>query len=259
MGEGGRISWGRLILGATLALAMASVLMTLFGPLAFSLLTGGANLQIQNDFMAPAMEPGDWVLAEALLPGQVPRRGSIVIYEVPRGRGTSQALRVVGLPGERIQIRGGALYINGRRAEMERLEDRVVGKRPPGRRAAMPICINDPVRVDGECRQEQWRETTPNGTSAIVLNTRRKIGLAAFSGTRTGGGGGDDTGVFVVPGGQVFLIGDNRDAALDSRSLRHGMVPIHKLKSRVYMIHTSLDLSARFLSPRWDRFFKRLE
>ncbi len=62
-----------------------------------------------------------------------------------------------------------------------------------------------------------------------------------------------------MPGDRVFLLGDNRDAAVDSRSARHGMVPVHTLKSRVYMIHTSLNLTARFFSPRWDRFFKRVE
>ncbi len=255
MGDGGRIAWGRLILGAILAMAMASVLMILIGPLAFTLATGGNNLKIQNDFMAPALEPGDWVLARALLPGQVPPRGSIVIYEVPRERSMMAALRVVGLPGDRIQMRGGALYINGRRAEMEQLEDRVVTKRPPGRRAAMPVCINDPVRVDGDCHQERWRETLADTPSTIVLNTKRKIGLALFSGNS----GGDDTVAFVVPGDRVFLLGDNRDAALDSRSARHGMVPIHKLRYRVYMIHTSLNLTARFFSPRWDRFFREVK
>ncbi len=254
MGHGGRISWTRLILGGLLGLAVAAALLVLFGPLVAMRLTGGGNMQVQSDAMAPVLLPGDWVLAEALYPGQAPPRGAIVVYELP-ARGESHIMRVMGLPGERIQMRGGALYIDGRRAGLERLEDRVIGKRPPGRRMRMPLCINDPVKLDGECRQEQWRETLADGTSTIVLNTRRKIGLAAFSGPDNS----DDTGLIVVPGDQVFVIGDHRDVAIDSRDKRHGLVPIHDLRYRVWMIHTSLDRSARFFSPRWDRFFREVQ
>ncbi len=254
MGHGGRISWGRLILGGLLALAVAAALLALIGPLVAVRFAGGDQLQIRDDAMAPVLLPGDWVLAEALTRGQAPPRGAIVVYEHPQRRGEKYIMRVMGLPGERIQMRGGALYIDGERAGLERLEDRVIRKRPPGRRTSMPLCINDPVKFDGECRQERWRETLADGTSAIVLNTRRKIGVAALSGPDNA----DDTGVFVVPGDQVFVIGDNRDIALDSRYKRHGMVLIHKLRHRVWMIHTSIDRSARFLSPRWDRFFREV-
>jgi len=255
MGRSGGIPWGRLILGGLLALAVAAALVALIGPLVAMRIAGGGNQRIQNDAMAPVLLPGDWVLAEALIRGRPPPRGAMVIYEHPKRPGSTDIMRVMGLPGERIQMRGGALYIDGARARMERLEDRVIRKRPPGRRARMPLCINDPVKVDGECRQERWRETLADGTSGIILNTRRKIGVAVL----TGPDNADDTGMFVVPSDQVFVIGDNRDVALDSRDRRHGMVPIHKLRHRVWMIHTSLDRSARFLSPRWDRFFREVQ
>ena len=255
MGHGGRISWSRLILGGLLALAIAAALLLLIGPLAAARLAGGSNMQIKSDSMAPALLPGDWVLAEALIPGRAPPRGAIVVYQHSHGRDENHIMRVMGLPGERIQMRGGALYVDGQRAGMERLEDRVIRKRPAGRRMRMPLCINDPVEVDGECRQERWRETFADGTSTIVLNTRRKIGVAALSGPNSA----DDGGPVVVPGGQVFVIGDHRDLALDSRDRRHALVPIHDLRYRVWMIHTSLDRSARFLSPRWERFFREVE
>ncbi|MFQ5565088.1 MAG: signal peptidase I [Paracoccaceae bacterium] len=255
MGHGGRISWGRLILGGLLALVVAAALLVLIGPLIAVRLNGGDNMQIRDAGMAPVLVPGDWVLAQALTPGQVPSRGTIVIYEHPQWRGEEHVMRVMGLPGERIQMRGGALYVDGKRAGMERLEDRVIPKRPPGRRADMPLCINDPVRVDGECRQERWRETLADGTETVVLNTRGRVGVAALSGPASG----DDTGVFVVPDDQVFVIGDNRDAALDSRDQSHGLVPLHLLRHEVWMIHTSVDRSARFFSPRWDRFFREVE
>ena len=254
MGHGGRIPWSRLILGGLLALFVAAALLAMIGPLIAMRFVGGDSLQIRSDTMAPVLLPGDWVLAEALTRGQVPPRGTIVVYENPQWRDESQVMRVMGLPGERIQMRGGALYIDGRRAKMERLEDRVIRNRPPGRRMRMPLCINDPVEFNGECRQERWRETFADGTSGIILNTRRKIGVAALSGPDNA----DDTGLFNVPGDQVFVIGDQRDSALDSRDKRHGLVPIHNLRYRVWMIHTSLDRSARFLTPRWDRFFREV-
>ena len=255
MGQGGRISWGRLILGGMLGFAIAAALVVLIGPLIAMRITGGGNMQIRNAAMAPALLPGDWVLAKGLPPGQVPPRGAVVIYEHPLGRGEEFLMRVMGLPGERIQMRGGALYVDGKRARMERLDDRVIRKWPPGRRAQMPLCINDPVNIGGECRQERWRETLADGTSGIILNTRRKIGVAVLSGSDNS----DDTGLIVVPGDQVFVIGDNRDAALDSRERRHGLVPVHMLRQRVWMIHTSLDRSARITTPRWERFFLEVQ
>ena len=98
-------------------------------------------------------------------------------------------------------------------------------------------------------------QTLAAGTSTIIQNTRHKIGVAVFSGPDPA----DDTGAFNVPGGQVFVLGDHRDNALDSRDKRHGLVPIHDLRYRVWMIHTSLDRSARFISPRWDRFFLEVQ
>lgn len=255
MGHGGRISWARLILGGTLGLVIAAALAVLIGPLIVAQIQGGSNYRIVSAEMAPALLPGDWVLAEALFQGQVPPRGTIVVYEHPNERGMERVMRIVGLPGERVQMRGGALYIDGRRAKMERLDDQVIPRRPPARHLAMPLCVNDPVEVNGDCHQERWRETLADGTTEIVLNTQRKVGLAIPA----AGANGDDTGIFRVAADEVFVIGDNRDIALDSRSKRHGMVPIHKLKYKVWMIHTSLDRSARFLTPRWERFFLEVQ
>jgi signal peptidase I len=228
------------------------------GPLIAVQFTGGSQQRIRTDAMAPALLPGDWVLAEALPPGQVPPRGAIVLYNDPDGRAGRQALRLMGLPGERVQMRGGALYIDGDRAEMERLDDRVIPKRPPGRWSRMPLCINDPVDVNGDCHQERWRETLPDGTSEVVLNTRGRIGVATLAHTGSGGRSGDDTRQIRIPNDEVFLIGDNRDSAYDSRAPRYGLVPLHRLHYRVWLIHTSLDRSARFLTPRWDRFFRKV-
>jgi len=258
MAHAGSIPWARLILGWVLGLVVAAALVVLIGPLTATLITGGSQLRVRADDMAPALLPGDWVLAEELPPGQVPPRGTVVLYDDPDGRLGTQALRVMGLPGEVVQMRGGALYINARRAEMVRLDDRVVPKHPPGPWSHMPLCINDPVSIHGDCHQQRWRETLPDGTSEVVLNTVGKIGVAALTEAGSRRAGDNDTKPIHIPNDDVFLLGDNRDSAYDSRTPRFGLVPWHKIKYRVWLIHTSLDRSARFLTPRWDRFFREV-
>jgi len=251
MDGGGQISWGRLVLGALLGLAIMAAVLVLVGPLLAMRVAGGSNYRIKTEAMEPALLPGDWVLVESLLPGQVPPRGAIVVYEHPQQRGVEQIMRVVGLPGERIQIRGGAVVVNGTRVGMERTEDRVIRKLRPAPRTTMPRCINDPVKDGADCRQESWRETYPDGSVVTVLNTQNWIGTSAPA----RGNSPDDTTQFLVPKGEVFLMGDNRDLAVDSRFPLHGMVPIRNLRYQVWMIHTSLDRSSRFPSLRIERFF----
>lgn len=255
MGEGGRIPWGRLILGVILALGVASALAALVGPLLASAVSGGSSYRLRDDSMAPALITGDWVLAEEIYPGELPRRGDIILYERPGGHGEEGIGRVVGLPGERVQMRGGALYIDGQRAGMERLAERVVPRRPPGRRAPLPLCLNDPVPLDGDCRQEIWRETLPDGTVERVINSHGTIGMAKPSGRASA----DDTPQVLVPKDHVFVLGDNRDHAIDSRHPQHGPVPLGNVRYRVWLIHTSLDRTSRFFRPRWGRFFQKVE
>ncbi|MDH3667358.1 MAG: signal peptidase I [Paracoccaceae bacterium] len=254
MANAGRIPWLWLLLGGVVGLAVAAMLLVLVGPLAFTAFNGGSSYRIRDSAMAPVLLPGDWVLAEALTPGETPERGALVAYLVPGQRGAEQIRRVVGLPGETVQIRGGAVYINGYRALMERLEDRVLPNRREGRGLPPAMCINDERSRTGPCIQEVWRETLPGGRSVRVLNTRNRIGHSV-----PGRNVSDDTSVMRIPNGQVFLLGDNRDSALDSRNTGHGPVPISRLRYQVSLIHTSLDRTARFITPRWNRFFREVE
>lgn len=244
-----------LILGAGLGLIVAAAVAVLVGPLAIAQINGGTSYRVRDSAMAPVLQPGDWVLAEALKPGEAPPRGAVVAYLVPHAYGTEQIRRIIGLPGETVQIRGGAVYINGRRVQMERLEDRVIPRRKAGRGLPVPECTNARDVDVGLCHQERWRETYSDGTTAIVLNTKNRIGLSL----QNRAGVRDNTQPIRVPHGAVFLLGDNRDLANDSRMALHGTVPIEDLRYRIWLIHTSLDRSARFLTPRFDRFFQRVE
>lgn len=252
MAPGQGISWVRVILGGAVALTIATVLLALIGPLIAIQLYGGDHYQVPTDSMAPTLLTGDWVLAEPLDRGTVPPRGMVVFYKVPGNSGKIYVKRIIGLPGETVQVRGGAVYINGQRAMMEPMDDYVIKKRPPARRAPWPVCLNEPVEIDGECHQELWRETLPDGTSTVIINTHGKIGLASPGGAATP----DDTPLFHVPGNAVFVMGDNRDMSIDSRYSDHGVVPLSNLLQKAWMIHSSLDKSSRFFHPRWDRFFR---
>jgi signal peptidase I len=111
------------------------------------------------------------------------------------------------------------------------------------------------VPLDGDCRQEIWLETLPDGTTQRVINSHGTMGKAKLGAL----GGPDDTGLVLVPKGHVFVMSDNRDHAIDSRNPRHGLVPLEDVRYRVWLIHTSLDRTSRFFRPRWERFFRKVE
>jgi len=233
---------------------MSAGLILLIAPLIAARITGGSSYQVEDSGMAPVLLVGDWVLAEKIDPEAPPPRGAIVAIDAPGFPGEYDIRRIMGLPGERVQMRGGALYIDGKRAQMTRLDDRVIARRPPAIRRPMPLCINDPVQIDGPCHQERWLEILPDGTETVVLNSRGRIGALRLGGEQTP----DDTRTLVVPEGAVFVIGDNRDASEDSRMPGFGMVPVSKILHRVWLIHSSVDKSGRLFHPRFGRFFRRV-
>jgi len=164
--------------------------------------------------------------------------------------------RLVGLPGDKMQVRAGILHINGQPLKTVRagefIEPKVARGSPPSR----PRCINEPVPEGGDCAKEHWLETLPEGKTHSVLNITGIVGDTSapqYSGA-------DNTPVFEVPPGYYFFMGDNRDNSVDSRFPEVGFVPFRNLIGRAEVIALSSD------GPFWqiwnwraDRFFKSID
>ena len=152
-----------------------------------------------------------------------PQRGDIVVFRPPREPETDYIKRVIGLPGDRIQMRNGALFIN----------DEAVTREPAGD-------WEGEGRFGSTTAIEQFRETLPNGVSYITLDM-------------TENGAGDDTRVFEVPPGHYFLMGDNRDNSQDSRFLEGpvGFVPLENLVGRAEIIFFSVEGTPAWAFWNW--------
>ena len=157
--------------------------------------------------------PLDLSFIDGRIWGDEPERGDIAVFRPPRDPGTDYIKRVVGLPGDRIQMIDGVLHINGEAVERERLED-----------------WEGEGRFGQDEEIAQYRETLPNGVSYLTLDM-------------TENGAGDDTRVFEVPPGHYFLMGDNRDNSQDSRFLEGpvGYVPAENLVGRADVIFFSVE------------------
>jgi signal peptidase I len=165
-----------------------------------------------------------------------PKRGDVVVFRPPQNDTEDYIKRLIGLPGDRIQVIAGALHINGEPVKRKRIED-FVEKDAKGR----------------EHRVERFEETLPNGVSYNTLN------LSDAS-------PGDYTQVFVVPEGSYFMMGDNRDDSKDSRFQGYGgvgYVPRENLVGRADLIYYSVEEAATWKTPwrwpfesRWSRVFK---
>jgi signal peptidase I len=157
-----------------------------------------------------------------------PKRGDVVVFKVP-GRGMGQDVfikRLIGLPGDKIQVRSGVLFVNDKPVDL----------------------VEDGVFADEEKHKNILKliETLPEGIKHNVLDE----GYNQFV---------DDTREYIVPENSYFMMGDNRDNSTDSRFETPGFVPVQHLIGRADIILFSFD--GFFLNPlnwRFERFFTKL-
>ncbi|MCB2136127.1 MAG: signal peptidase I [Rhodobacteraceae bacterium] len=179
-----------------------------------------------------------------------PERGDVVVFRHP-ANGSDFIKRLIGLPGDTVQVQGGIVYLNGTAVPQTPDGTFEEVKEYQGSQRGMPRCANDPVGQGAICVKEKYIETLPNGVSHSVLNI--------------GNGPADNTPIFTVPAGHYFFMGDNRDNSQDSRfalaSGGVGMLPAEYLIGRADRIMFSSAGRSLFFFWTWrgDRFFKAVE
>jgi signal peptidase I len=161
-----------------------------------------------------------------------PARGDVVVFKLPKDNSTDYIKRVIGLPGDKIQVSGGLLIINGKPVTRERAED-----------------FETTDAFGQVAHMRQYKETLPEGKSYLTLDL-------------TDNGYLDNTQVYTVPANHYFMMGDNRDNSTDSRVLNEvGYVPFENLVGRAEIIFFSVDEGAHawmFWQWPWTVRFDRL-
>ena len=227
-----------------------------------------STFSIPSESMLPRLMVGDYLFtakwpygySRASLPidvdigdgrifGGLPERGDVVVFKHPVDR-ADYIKRVIGLPGDTIQMVAGVLHIDGVPVKKERISDFV---RPVSPYNTCRIERFRETAADGTllCRYPRFRETLPSGRTYEVLD----FGLT----------GADTTAAVVVPEGMLFVMGDNRDASADSRFPAEaegavGLLPVENVVSRAEVIAFSTDGSSSWINPvswftaaRWER------
>jgi signal peptidase I len=164
-------------------------------------------------YARPSFAPLDFIPFEGRIWGAEPRRGDIVVFRNARDQNKDYIKRLIGLPGETVQMIQGRLYINGEMVERE---------------AAGMVETDKPL---GAVRQvPRYLEKLPGGTEHYVIETQGDRATLA-----------DNTAPYVVPAGHYFFMGDNRDDSQDSRFSNVGYVPYDALIGRAEIVFFSVD------------------
>ena len=177
--------------------------------------------------------------------GALPDRGDVVVFRHP-AENADLIKRVIGLPGDIVEVRDGRLFLNGQAALRQSLQPARVPVSPNSPCRVVPPAEPDVVVTNGQpsCIYQAFLETLPGGPSYVVLDEVKS-------------GPGDDFQATRVPAGHLFLMGDNRDDSLDSRFPTDeggiGMLPVQNLIGRAEFTFWSTDGSASYMKP-WTWF-----
>ncbi|EDP66199.1 Signal peptidase I [alpha proteobacterium BAL199] len=157
-------------------------------------------------------------LSLPLIPGRIlfsePERGDVVVFKLPTDNKTDYIKRIVGLPGDTIQVRDGILHINGDAVARRQIEN-----------------FRDEDRYGRPADVKQYIETLPNGREHPILEIGDDLP-------------NDNTGVYRVPEGHYFAMGDNRDNSVDSRFAKVGFIPRDNLVGRAEVIFYSTSATS---------------
>ncbi len=202
---------------------------------------------IPSESMRPGLEVGDYLfvskwdygISNASIPfepkiikgrlfNQPLKRGDVVVFKLPKDGKTDYIKRVIGLPGDRIQIIGGQIILNGVPIERKALPPKVI--------------MNN---LGETLSTNQWEETLPEGKKILVYDFYEA-------------GQFDNTKVYEVPVGHYFMMGDNRDNSLDSRAdpdLESGVgyVPEENIVGKARIVLISWDENVKLIKP-WTWF-----
>jgi len=224
---------------------------------------------IPSGSMKPTLEIGDYLfvskyaygythyslpLSVNLFSGRVfyeqPERGDVVVFKEPRDNRTDYIKRVIGLPGDRIQVRDGIIHINDTPVQREQIADYELYENRLAEEGGRPSYV------------KQYIETLPNGRSYRVIEERECRADGTFCGPH------DNTPVLEVPVGHFLMMGDNRDNSSDGREW--GFVPAENLIGRAATLFLSFKCESNCyaewweiwkwpVAVRWSRLFRSID
>ncbi len=198
--------------------------------------------KIPTGSMTPTLKVGDFVFAYKLnygvtipfsggerMASRLPLRGDVIVFKFPGHEATSYVKRVIGLPGDHIQIKNKKLYVNGAQAQYTPENSDVIGDLPSKEYYSV------------------YNEEFYGSSHLIIYNQTQKDPETS------------DFGPIVVPPQNVFVLGDNRDSSDDSRYW--GSVPVRNIEGQVVLVWLSLDWLNRWGTDqmpqvRWSRVFQ---
>jgi len=188
------------------------------------------------------------------VPAGLPDRGDVVVFRYPGPQDEDYVKRVIGLPGDRIEVRDGIVILNGAPLARRRIADFAMEISPNSPCRGAAEAVRSVTGQDGRrlCLYPRYRETLPDGRSYDIID-------------QIGDGLGDQYAATIVPEGQLFVMGDNRDDSMDSRFDRSqhgvGLLPVENVLGEALINFWSTDGSAEWTKPwtwfsaaRWSRF-----